>query len=111
MNEDAVCILIRRAENDFKTAKDELSTPEPATDAVCFHAQQCCEKYFKAYLAFHGKEIPRTHDLAFLINHCSKIDSDFQKMWEWNVDTLTHYAVETRYDEPLFPTQKKPPKP
>jgi len=104
MNEDAVRIFIQRAENDLKTGKDELATEAPATDTVCFHAQQCCEKYFKAYLVFHGVEIPRTHDLALLIDLCSKIDSLFQKLFEWNADLLTQYAVEVRYDEPIFPT-------
>ncbi len=50
MNEDAVALWIRRAENDLKTGKDELATEEPATDTVCFHMQQCCEKYLKAFL-------------------------------------------------------------
>ncbi len=43
MNEDAVRIWILRAENDLKTGQDELVTPEPATDTVCFHMQQCCD--------------------------------------------------------------------
>lgn len=31
---------IRKAENDFKIGKDELSTEEPATDMICFHMEQ-----------------------------------------------------------------------
>jgi len=45
MNEDAVSLWIRRAENDLKIGKGELLTEDPATDAVCFHRQQCAEKY------------------------------------------------------------------
>jgi len=36
---------IRKAENDLKVAKDEMQAENPATDMICFHAQQCYEKY------------------------------------------------------------------
>ncbi|MBI3269123.1 MAG: HEPN domain-containing protein [Planctomycetes bacterium] len=34
--------------------------------AVCFHFQQCAEKYMKAVLADAGLPIPRIHDLVAL---------------------------------------------
>ncbi|GIV05077.1 MAG: nucleotidyltransferase [Fimbriimonadales bacterium] len=104
MNEEAVSIWIRRAENDLKIGKDELDTPEPATDAVCFHMQQCVEKYLKAFLVFHGKEFPRSHDITLLLSLCSQVDADFTLLMEWGVDTLTDYAVTVRYEEPIFPS-------
>jgi HEPN domain-containing protein len=104
MNEEAVSIWIRRAESDLKIGRDELGTKEPATDAVCFHMQQCVEKYLKAFLVFHGKEFPRSHDIALLLHLCSQIDADFALLTEWGVDTLTDYAVMVRYDEPIFPS-------
>lgn len=104
MNEEAVYIRIRRAESDFKVGKDELATEDPASDAICFHMQECCEKYLKAFLIFHGEEIPRTHDLALLIDRCSGIDADFGLLSDWGVDRLTDYAVLVRYDTPIFPT-------
>ena len=45
MNEEAVILWIRRAESDLKIGRDELVTEDPATDAICFHMQQCAEKY------------------------------------------------------------------
>ncbi len=63
MSEEAVSVWIRRAKSDLKIGKDELATKDPATDAICFHMQQCCEKY----LEVHGEEVLRTHDLALLI--------------------------------------------
>jgi len=33
--------------------RDEMLTDRPATDAVCFHMQQCVEKYLKAFLIFN----------------------------------------------------------
>lgn len=40
-----------KAEGDFATAQRELDAADhPNYDAVCFHAQQCVEKYLKACL-------------------------------------------------------------
>ncbi len=37
-------------------------------DAVCFHCQQGAEKYLKALMEELGLAIPKTHDLAILVN-------------------------------------------
>jgi HEPN domain-containing protein len=40
---------VTKAEGDFLTAGRELrARKSPNYDAVCFHAQQCAEKYLKA---------------------------------------------------------------
>lgn len=104
MNEEAVSLWIRRAESDLKIGKGELATEDPATDAICFHMQQCAEKYLKAFLIFHGQEVPRTHDIAFLILRCGQIDPEFQQLVGWSVPSLTTYAVEVRYDTLIFPS-------
>jgi HEPN domain-containing protein len=58
---------IFKAEGDFTTAERELSvTVAPNFDAVCFHAQQCAEKYLKALLIVRGVTPPKIHDLAQL---------------------------------------------
>ena len=36
-------------------------------DSVCFHAQQCAEKYLKARLQDLGIIVPKTHDLTQLL--------------------------------------------
>jgi HEPN domain-containing protein len=35
-------------------------------DVICFHGQQCVEKYLKALLAKHNIKVPKSHDLEFL---------------------------------------------
>jgi len=107
MNEDAVALWVRRAESDLKTGRDELATEDPATDAICFHMQQCAEKYLKAFLIFHGQEVPRTHDIAFLIMRCTQLDPEFQQLIEWGAPSLTTYAVEVRYDTFIFPSAEE----
>lgn len=105
MNEDAVKNWIIKTNNDLKTAKDEMSTDEPTTDTVCFHTQQCVEKYLKAFLIFNGKEIKKIHDIAVLIRECAEIDNDFNTLFDIEADKLTGYAVEIRYGEEFyFPT-------
>ena len=102
MNEDTAKNWIAKAESDLKIGKDEMLTEKPATDAVCFHMQQCVEKYLKAYLIFHGKEFRKTHDIAELIKSCSEIDSEFTKLLEVKVVELTDYAVVVRYGEEFY---------
>jgi len=45
---------IEKAEGDLKVARRETQTADPVYDAVCFHAQQCAEKYLKAVLEEHN---------------------------------------------------------
>ena len=105
MNEDTVKNWAAKAENDLKIGKDEMLTENPATDAICFHMQQCAEKYLKAYLILHGKEIRRTHDIAELIQLCSEVDEEFKELFKTGAVELTDYAVEVRYGEEIyFPT-------
>ena len=44
---------------------------EPLPDVVCYHCQQCVEKYLKAYLIAQGITPPRIHDLEDLLNLCA----------------------------------------
>lgn len=102
MNEEAVQLWIRKADNDLMVADHELGHQQPTTDAICFHCQQACEKYLKAFLIFHGLEFPKTHSLARLIKLCADIDPNFSQMEQWNVDILTEYATTVRYAEEFY---------
>jgi HEPN domain-containing protein len=102
MNTETIKKWILKAENDLKIAKDEMLTENPATDAICFHAQQCVEKYLKAYLISKDKETSKTHDILFLIKQCLLIDNEFNYLLELNADSLTSYAVEIRYPEEFY---------
>ena len=105
MNEDTVKNWIAKAENDLKIGKDEMSTEKPTTDGICFHMQQCVEKYLKAYLIYHGREFRKTHDIAELIELCSEINPEFKELYKIGAVELTDYAVEVRYGEEIyFPT-------
>jgi len=59
---------VEKAEGDFTIAGRELRAGKaPIYDAVCFHAQQCAEKYIKAILQEHDQRILKTHHFSFMI--------------------------------------------
>jgi HEPN domain-containing protein len=62
---DLVKLWIKKAENDLITAEHSLDIkPDPPTDTICFHAQQCIEKCLKAYLVEQEIEFEKTHALG-----------------------------------------------
>lgn len=88
---------IDKAEGDFHTASREMRARKaPNYDAVCFHAQQCAEKYLKAYLQEQGQRFPLVHDLIELLELCLPYDGTFELQRDLLKD-LTKYAVEFRY--------------
>ena len=88
---------IDKAEGDLYSAKRECQARNhPNYDAACFHAQQCIEKYLKAWLYESGKKAPYSHNLAELVSLCSETDNTFSIM-EPELKELNIYAVRTRY--------------
>lgn len=56
---------IAKTESDLRTATITLRAQRNCpTDTICFHAQQCVEKYLKALLVLSSTPFPKTHDLA-----------------------------------------------
>ncbi len=88
---------IAKAESDFSAARLMLEYGEESiADAVCFHCQQCAEKYLKAHLQEHEIEFERTHDLSPLLELCVALDKDFEGLDD-DVHELDRYAVIVRY--------------
>jgi HEPN domain-containing protein len=88
---------IEKAEGDFRTMRRELhARSAPNYDAVCFHAQQCAEKYLKAFLHEHGQVVPRTHSLLELLAILLKLEPTFQLI-QVDLNVLEGAAVQYRY--------------
>jgi len=68
----------------------------PNYDAVCFHAQQCAEKYLKAFLQEANIQFPKTHDLADLLTSAISIEPTWTSMTA-DLNALSAFAVEYRY--------------
>jgi|ERR1051325_6678233 HEPN domain-containing protein len=93
----AVTEWISKAEGDFLTAGRELrARKSPNHDAVCFHAQQCAEKYLKAILQENEKHIPKIHNLIELMLLCEEVDSSFE-MLRADLVTMERFSVRVRY--------------
>jgi HEPN domain-containing protein len=88
---------VAKSEGDFLTAGREIrARKSPNYDAVCFHAQQCAEKYLKAVLQENERNIPKIHNLIELMLLCEEIDGTF----EWlraDLVTMERYSVRVRY--------------
>jgi len=54
------------------------------------------EKYLKAFLVFHDRDIPKSHDIGALIDKCSAIDASLSEMRDRGA-SLTKFAVGERY--------------
>ena len=88
---------VEKAEGDYATLDREArARSNPNYDAICFHAQQCAEKYLKAHLAEAGIEFAKIHDLVALLEQAL----DVEPMWEVyreNLAFLSDFAVSSRY--------------
>jgi HEPN domain-containing protein len=88
---------VDKAEGDFATAQRELRVQQmPNYDAVCFHSQQCTEKYLKACLQEENIAFSKTHDLGTLLDLLLPVKPTWATLRPV-LDALTTYAVEFRY--------------
>ena len=86
-----------KADEDIYSADLLLHAGEvPVPDYVCFHCQQCAEKYLKAYLQEHQIEFKRKHDLMPLLKLCLSLDDEFKTIKK-DLSALDRYAVIVRY--------------
>ncbi len=88
---------IEKAEHDLIAAEHTLTLKENCPlDTVCFHSQQCAEKYLKAFLVQQSIGFPKTHDLRVLMqlipSDLSLLGLDIAEVLK-----LNRYTIEARY--------------
>ena len=85
---------IKKAEEDFVAAERLAHIHKtPVWNVVCFHCQQCMEKYLKACLQEKERDIPRTHNLSLLL----ELLLPEEPLWEalrHSLNLLNGFAVE-----------------
>jgi HEPN domain-containing protein len=88
----------QRAKEFIKMARAdwEAAMASSVPYSICFHAQQVAEKYLKAFLEYHGQQVPKRHNMADLINRCASIDPSMSSLLPY-ADSLQPFAVEIRY--------------
>ena len=60
------------ADEDLSLARHGLTLEsEVPYRLIAYHAQQCAEKYLKAYLVSRGVDFPYTHNIARLVELCA----------------------------------------
>jgi HEPN domain-containing protein len=85
-----------KAEHDFMAAEHAMELAEKGlTDIVCFHCQQCAEKYLKAFPLYRDVAFPRTHDLRLLLDLIpAGVSLELRRE---QVIVLNRYVIEGRY--------------
>lgn len=93
---------MERAEDDLRNAEHTLTLGEDCpVGTVCFHAQQCVEKYLKALMVLHGVDFPKIHsipELLALVPAAVRPDLSAEEQ-----ERLTDYATICRYPGDLEP--------
>lgn len=88
---------IEKAEGDYEVAlRESRARKNPCYDAVCFHAQQCIEKYLKATAAKRRLNVRKIHDLVPLLQPLTS----FYPFWTAmipDLETLSQFGVKFRY--------------
>lgn len=88
---------IAKAEAGYKAALDlARRRKDPLPEAVCFHGQQCAEKYLKAFLIAQQTPFPKIHDLIALKTLCVARDGSFELIQDLLL-SLEGYDVAIRY--------------
>ena len=87
---------VEKAEGDYRTAKWLQQAPDPVHDSICFHAQQCIEKYLKAWLQEANISVSRTHNLEELLVLITPTLPAWSN-WQPDFKIVTAYAVDPRY--------------
>jgi HEPN domain-containing protein len=88
---------VAKAEGDYAIVRRESRVRKlPSLDGICFHAQQCAEKYLKAILAEAAIPFGKTHDLVALLE---QVLSQWPASEAFRADLayLTDFAVAFRY--------------
>ena len=86
----------RKAEEDWEAANRLARGKKPLYSLVCFHAQQCAEKYLKAVLEQKAVAIPKTHDLVALVE-LAQPELAALLLRKAELELMTGYAVAARY--------------
>lgn len=104
-DEDLVRAWILKAEHDLLNIENNLAAQEIPWDTVCFHAQQCGEKYLKALLVSRHIDPPKIHDLTEL--YALLPDGLLVGFNARLLEELNPYSIEGRYPGVWEPVERE----
>jgi HEPN domain-containing protein len=73
-------LLLQKAREDLSAAQALIATEDQADHVIGFHLQQAVEKALKSVLADRAVEIPRTHDLGYLVELVDPPENTFRRI-------------------------------
>jgi len=94
MSDGSVEDWVAKADEDHRAASS--LDPESTPGGICFHCQQCIEKYVKAALVRYAAPVPKIHNLIVLNDLAAGQDSRFEPLND-RLDILNPYSVIARY--------------
>jgi len=87
---------IDKAEGDWTVAQREIRASNPVWNVITFLAQQCAEKYLKAFLEEHNIPFAKTHDLVVLLNSSGGLLPEINPLRQL-LAHLSTFGIATRY--------------
>ncbi|MCG9126594.1 HEPN domain-containing protein [Candidatus Poribacteria bacterium] len=87
---------VEKAEEDYTTVKLLYQNAGSSKNIICFHAQQCIEKYLKVWLQEKNIPIPRTHKLEDLLDLITPYIPKWNT-WKSDLSKLSNHALDFRY--------------
>src|SRR6266478_4782554 len=87
---------VAKAEEDYQLARQGSQSKVPVHSGVCFHCQQCVEKYLKGLMEELRLSIPKTHFLDRLLTALAPYYPTLRS-FQRGLLFLTVFAVDTRY--------------
>lgn len=89
---------LKHARKNLRAAEILLDDDPPLIGESLYFLQQSAEKALKAYLLFKKKPLRKTHDLLGLLDDCSQLDNEFEKLETALID-LNPYSTASRYPD------------
>lgn len=93
---EAVAEWLTKARNDWAAVEILLASGRAPAETVCFHAQQCAEKYLRTRLCEADAVFGKTHDLAALLDQVLDLEPGWERFRE-DLAYLSDFAVSFRY--------------
>ncbi len=87
---------IQKAEDDYTIMLRVHESTTPVHDGICFHAQECIEKYLKAWLQEADVPFSKTHNLKSLLGLIVPTIPDWHE-WEDDFKPFAPHALDFLY--------------
>ena len=101
-----VAAWLAKAKSDLHMAEIAAEKTVGLWDQTCFHSQQAAEKCLKAVLVAMDTEVPRTHDLVFLLEKIGQKELLAQELVEKGA-ALSQHGVASRYPNFIAPETRQ----